>query len=87
VAGFALLVGLLVAGCDSRKGTVSGPVTVTGTTTLSNVKAGTLLRCKGGPAVKAPHWFGSGSLAVPGVPGEIHVTHRYNGSITVSCRR
>jgi hypothetical protein len=86
VAALLAVVGSSVAGCGSSKGAVSGPITVTGTTTVSNVKAGTLIRCRGGPAVKAPHWFGSGALTVPGVPGEIHLTHRYNGWITVSCR-
>lgn len=88
VPALALLavVGFTVAGCGSSKKAVSGgPITVAGTTTISSVEVGTLIRCKGGPAARTPHWFGSSYLRVPGVPGLIHLEHRHNGSVTVSC--
>jgi hypothetical protein len=80
------VVGLTIAGCGLGKKAALGPVTVTGTTTISDVKVGTLIRCKGGPAARVPHWFGGSALTLPGVPGQIALTHRHNGSITVSCR-
>jgi len=80
VAGFTL------AACGSSKRAVSEPITITGTTTISNVTVGTLIRCQGGPAAKVPHWFGASALNLPGVPGQIALNHRYNGSVTVSCR-
>jgi hypothetical protein len=61
------VVGLTVAGCGVKA--VSGPITVAGIATIANVKVGTLIRCKGGPAARTPHWFGSSYLRVPGVPG------------------
>lgn len=85
-ACLGLLAVLAVAGCGSDKQAVSGSVTVTGTTTISNVEVGTLIRCKDGPAARVPHWFGGSVLTLPGVPGQIALTHRHNGSVTVSCR-
>jgi hypothetical protein len=79
------LVGFL-GGCGLSKKAVSGPITVTGTTTISNVKVGTLIRCKRGPAARVPHWFGGSALKLPGVAGEMVLKHRHNGSVTVSCR-
>lgn len=79
-------VGFIGSGCSSRQTTDrTGPVIVTGTTTLSNVKVGTLIRCKGGPAARVPHWFGPSYLRVPGVPGVIKLKHRH-GSVTVRCK-
>jgi hypothetical protein len=86
VLALLALAGLTVAGCGSSKGAVTGPITVSGTTTISNVKVGTLIRCKGGPAVPAPRWFGGSALTVPGVPGQIDLIHRHNGSVTVTCQ-
>ena len=79
--------GLALVGCGSSKSALSGPIAVAGTTTISNVKIGTLIKCKGGPAVRVPHWFGPSALRLPGVPGQIAINHRHNGSITVSCTR
>jgi hypothetical protein len=78
------VVGLTVAGCGVKA--LSGPITVAGIATIANVKVGTLIRCKGGPAARTPHWFGSSYLRVPGVPGVIHLKRRHNGSVAVSCR-
>lgn len=79
------LVCFTISGCGSSKQAVSGPITVTGATTISNVQVGTLIRCKDGPATRIPHWFGPTYMRLPGVPGVIHLEHRYNGSVTVSC--
>jgi hypothetical protein len=59
----ALLVvgGFILAGCGSSKGAVAGTITVTATTTISNIKVGTLLRCRGGPAARVPAEEGVGS--------------------------
>jgi hypothetical protein len=80
------LVGCLAAGCGSSSGAVSGPITVSGTTTIANAKVGTLLECKGGPSARVPHWFGGSALRRPGVPGQIALVHKHDGSVTVSCR-
>lgn len=83
---FLAVVGFAVAGCGSGTRAVSGTSTVTGTTTIMAVKVGTRIRCKGGPAARVPHWFGGSVLTLPGVPGQIALTHRHDGSVTVSCR-
>jgi hypothetical protein len=75
---------LLLAAARSQ--TVFGRIIVSGTTTISNVKVGTLIKCKSGPAVRVPRWFGGSALSVPGKPGEIALTHRHNGSVTIFCR-
>ena|SRR6478735_1706375 len=91
VAGFAL------AGCGSSKRAVSPHlIIVTGTTTVSNVKTGVFIGCKGGPAAKVPpRGEGVDSSAsqvavttTTGVPqaGAIQLTHLKNGSVTVSCK-
>jgi hypothetical protein len=75
----------------------TGPITVTGTTTISNVKAGTVIRCKGGPGVKVPlpgagvsasrvQQAVSATTTVPPSSAGIHVTHRLDGAIRVSCK-
>lgn len=80
--------GFAVAGCGmDKKAGSGGPFTVAGTTTISNVKVGALIRCEGGPAARVPRWFGPAYLRVPGVPGLIHLQHRDNGSVTVTCKR
>ena len=78
-------VGCLAAGCASSSGADSGPITVVGTTTIANAKVGTLLKCKGGPAARVPHWFGGSALRSPGVPGQIALVHKHDGSVTVTC--
>ena len=80
------IVGLAVAGCGSSKRAASSTIKITGTTTISNVTVGTLLRCENGPSARTPHWFGSSYLRVPGVPGVIELKHTYNRSVIVSCR-
>jgi hypothetical protein len=80
------VVGLTVAGCGSSMKAVSGAVTVTGTTTISNVEVGTEIRCKGGPSARVPHWFGPSYLRSPGTPGLIELRHRH-GSVVVTCTR
>jgi hypothetical protein len=85
VALLLAIVACAAAGCGSSTQAGSGPITVAGTTTISNVKVGTLLRCKGGPAARVPHWFGGSALKVPGTPGQIALVHKHNGSVTVSC--
>jgi hypothetical protein len=79
-------VAVTLAACGAGKKVVSGPVTVTGTTTISGVRAGVLIKCRGGPAARVPHWFGPSYLRLPGVPGVIELRHRH-GSVIVSCRR
>jgi hypothetical protein len=80
------VVGFTLAGCGSGKNVASGPITVSGTTTISNVQAGIEIRCEGGPAAKVPHWFGPSYLRVPGKPGLIELRHRHR-SVVVACRR
>lgn len=79
------VVGCLSAGCDATSGAVSGPITVSGTTTIADAKVGTVLRCKDGPAARVPHWFGGSALRHPGVPGQIALVHKHDGSVTVAC--
>jgi hypothetical protein len=83
----ALLVVVAVTGCGSRNSAVSGPITVSGTTTIVNATVGTQIRCEVGPAARVPRWFGSSALTLSGVPGQIALTHRHDGSVTVSCTR
>jgi hypothetical protein len=105
----ALLAGLgfTVAGCGATKGTIvnAGPkpirvsaphtITVIGTTTIPNVKAGTRIKCKGwlGHGVKVPRTgseanVGGGTASPNGVPPTSHqmqLNHSENGSLTVAC--
>jgi hypothetical protein len=82
----SLVVVVTVAGCGSgRERAVAGPIAISGTATISNVKVGAVLRCKGGPTARVPRWFGGSALTLPGVPGQIALVHRHNGSVTVSC--
>ena len=69
----------------SSSGADSGPITVVGTTTIANAKVGTLLKCKGGPAARVPHWFGGSALRSAGVPGQIALVHKHDGSVPVTC--
>ena len=78
------LLGFVLDGCGSGRAVTSGPFIVTGTTTLSRVQVGTLIRCKGGPAARVPHWYGPTYLRVPGVPGVIKLRHT-RASVTVLC--
>jgi len=65
---------------------VSGPITISETTTITDAKVGALLECKGGPSARVPHWFGGSALRRPGVSGQIALVHKHDGSVTVSCR-
>ena len=85
VALLLAIVACAAAGCGSSNKAVSGPITVAGTTTISNVEVGTVLRCNGGPAARVPRWFGGSALKLPGTPGQIALVHKHNGSVTVSC--
>lgn len=79
------VVGCLSAGCAATGRAVSGRITISGTTTIANATVGTLLRCKDGPAARVPHWFGGSALRRPGVPGQMALVHKRNGSVTVAC--
>ncbi len=79
------VVGCLAAGCAATGRAVAGPITVSGTTTIADAKVGTLIRCKDGPAARVPHWFGGSALRRPGVPGQIALVHKHDGSVTVAC--
>jgi hypothetical protein len=80
-----------------HKNVPSGTITVTGTATTAilNVKRGTHIRCKGwmGKDIRVPR-LGSGltlgeSVTLSGSVTEtelMSLTHRENGSITVSCQ-
>ena len=86
VLALLAVVAFIVSGCGSGSNVVTtGPITVSGTTTLSSVNVGTVIRCKGGPAARVPHWFGPSYLRIPGVPGLIQL-RRTHGSVTVRCR-
>jgi hypothetical protein len=79
-------VGCIAAGCGSSSGAVSGSITIAGTTTISDATVGTVLKCKDGPSAKVPRWFGGSALRQPGVPGQIALVHKHDGSVTVSCK-
>ena len=82
---------VVVAGCGGATKTGSGPLTITGTTTLSNMKVGTTIRCKGGPGASVPaagHGVAGIADPVPGASGgEIQLTSRKHGSVVAVCRR
>jgi hypothetical protein len=104
------VLGFAVAGCGSSKKADSGqyqysvtlyekagsgPITVTGTTTIANVKTGTRIKCKGWPGrgVKVPPPgsaanVGEGEVTPSGTTHSsrgMQLTHQENGSLTVSC--
>jgi hypothetical protein len=80
------------AGCGSGH---SAAITVIGTTTLSTVKTGTPITCKGGsPRVEVP----AGQAAINDASGtdspsgsnhstHLRLTRHLDGSVTVSCTR
>ena len=82
--------GFAAAGCGSGH---SASITVSGTTTLSTVKTGTPVTCKGGsprvevPAGQASVNDGSGMASPSGSTHSTHLrlTRRADGSVTVSC--
>lgn len=88
----------LVAGCGSGGKAVSGSITVAGTTTISKVKAGTVLSCKSsglratvtdalagatGSAYEITDESGKG----PSLLGSFRLTRSQNGVVTISCTR
>jgi hypothetical protein len=105
------VLGFTVAGCGATKKIVVNvrtnslsteiandyprTITVVGTTTISNVKAGTRIKCKGwlGHGVKVPRLgseanVGGGTASPNGVPPTTHqmrLNHSENGSLTVVC--
>jgi hypothetical protein len=100
--------GFVVAACGAtaKKGgsvslilvTTEGPspeaLTVSGTTTISDVKPGTSIGCKGGPRVKAPAGAGvvnagSGTASASGSSHSkrLQLTRLPNGTVTVTCTR
>src|SRR4051794_7441361 len=87
------LVGVAAAGCGSG-GTKAGhdPITVTGTTTISNVATGTLVSCKrgvpGGPMKVPPTGHGVTANVDgtgPSSSGKLQLTHRQDGSVVAVC--
>jgi hypothetical protein len=101
---------VVLAGCGSGKratttlyegkvipAQVSGSITVTGNTTVADVKTGTLVRCKGGQSAKVPRRGAGVSESTGGdvaptattAPSyaEISLTHLPNGSVTVTCKK
>lgn len=83
--------GVLVAGCGSGSKAGSGVITVAGTTTISSVKTGTPIRCKGGPggAGAPPTGQEVAGFAdpIPGASGgEIQLRRGQNGSLVAVCR-
>jgi hypothetical protein len=83
--------GAAVAACGSGGKVVTGPITVSGTTTIANVKTGALIACKNGAGGKVPP-LGKGvgsSIDVTAnssvSSGGIQVVHQKDGSAVVSC--
>lgn len=75
-----------------------GPIAVSGTTTISDVQTGTLIRCKGwtGPGVKVPRRGAGvavgqstlvpvGSKSKPSRSHQVSMTHRPDGSVAITC--
>jgi hypothetical protein len=100
--------GFVVAGCGGsakKGGSVSlilvttanlspEALTVSGATTISDVKPGTSIGCKGGPRVKVPAGAGavhagSGTASPSGHSHSKHLqlTRSPNGTVTVTCSR
>lgn len=102
--------GFVVAGCGASAkegGSVSlilmtteslspEALTISGTTTISDVKPGTSIGCKGGPRVKVPAGAGvvnaGTGTASKGGSGHSHskrlqLTRSPNGTVTVTCSR
>jgi hypothetical protein len=80
--------GFAVAGCGM--GHPAGSITVTGTTTLSNVQTGTPVTCKGGsPRVEVPPGQASDNTSevLGGETTRLRLTRHLDGSVTVSCTR
>jgi hypothetical protein len=105
ILALVLLAGLgfALAACGSTKkayvnmGGLGGPAyVVRGTTTISKVATGDLVRCKAGPSADVPTpggavAVGRDRLSPTGTPassssaGEIQLARLRNGSVTVTC--
>jgi hypothetical protein len=85
---FLVIGGLALAGCASGTKARSGSITITGTTTIADVKTGALIRCKGGPGaeVPSPGQGVTGSADGPSSSGEVQVNHLQDGSVVAACR-
>jgi hypothetical protein len=89
---FLALVSFAIAGCGSGTKANSGPITVTGTTTVSNLETGALVTCKSGLAGAKVPPPGEGVTAnvdgtTPSTTGTLQVTHRQDGSVVATCRK
>jgi hypothetical protein len=85
------VVGLAAAGCGSgAKKPTAGSITVTrmGTTTISSIATGTMIRCKPGTGAGVPpRGQGVGGNADGAeMSSMIQVRHRRDGSAVVVCR-
>lgn len=91
--GLLVALSLVVTGCGmGKKKVVSPSITVTGTTTIPNVKVGTLIGCRGGADANAP---ARGDSVAAGVDQlrtagtapatEIQLTREKDGSVVASC--
>jgi hypothetical protein len=114
IAAPALLamVGLMLAGCASghkreSKATANTTslvvyggraITITGSAVIPHVKAGTRIRCKGGPTIKIPAGASRVSSASAGVWSQggshgpapstnLQLSRSANGTVTASCTR
>lgn len=98
------VLGFVAAACGATKhfervniGMGPGSTTVSGTTTISQLDVGTLVRCKDGPAAKVPRQgvgisktssitaVSATTTTSPPVAGQIEITNHQNGSVTVIC--
>jgi hypothetical protein len=84
--------GVAAAGCGSAAKTSSGPITITGTTTLSHVETGMPIRCTRGVGASVP----PPGQAVAGIGdpvvgssagGQIQLKTRHDGTVVAVCRR
>jgi hypothetical protein len=93
VLALALLavLGAAAAGCGSGTKSVSGSITIVGTTTIATVQTGTMIRCRRGPGGAGVPPVGQEVAGfadpVPGASGgEIQLNRRQDGSLVAICR-
>ena len=80
--------GVITAGCGGSGTKAAGPITVTGTTTISNVKTGTLVKCKAGPGSVVPppgHEVTQTPEGSAVSTGGLQLNHRQDGSLVAKC--
>jgi hypothetical protein len=100
IAALPLLAALgVLAGCGIGMKSGRPPVTftITGTTTMTHLKSGAVVRCKGGSSTQVPPRGESvaagqdelvtGTTKTSSSLGEILLTHRRDGSVKASCRK